>query len=145
MIDGALPGRRFEPKIEKRQDVGKRHGAQLELETSRVEERSREIGPRREEQLLGRADLFDPPRLEEADAAAEHDGLGDVVRHEHHGLLEIGSRASETRSASPRRVIASSAPNGSSRSTSGGSETSARARPTRCCSPPLNSRGRSSP
>ena len=79
--------------------------------------------------------------VDDADALAERERLGHVVRDQHHGRAELGPDPRELARTSTR-VTGSSAPNGSSISRIGGSTASARARPTRCRSPPDSSRGK---
>ena len=66
------------------------------------------------------------------DPIAELHRLVEVVGDEHDGLAELGCRRISSSCNRPR-VIGSTAPNGSSISSTGGSAASARATPTRCC------------
>ena len=81
------------------------------------------------------------PRAHDHDAVGELHRLLDVVRDEEDRLL---ARRCQMRSSSLRicrRVIESSAPNGSSRKRTSGFTASARATSTRCFMPPESSRG----
>ena len=82
--------------------------------------------------------------VEDQHAVGEHDRLVDVVGHEQHGGLVAGAELAAAGRASSIRVSASSAPNGSSSRRSSGSRTRARARATRCASPPDSVTGQAS-
>ena len=76
-----------------------------------------------------------PPVGEHRDPVAHPHGLVDVVGDEHDGLAELALQPQElVLQADPHD--GSTAPNGSSISSTGGSAASARATPTRCCWPP---------
>ena len=70
------------------------------------------------------------------DLVAELDGLVDVVGDEHDRLAAVSPAARRNSSWSWSRTTGSTALNGSSISSTGGSAASARATPTRCCWPP---------
>ena len=72
--------------------------------------------------------------------SASDDRLVDVVRDQQHRRLGAAAHSSRSSPCIRMRVSASSAPNGSSASSSCGSRTSDRASATRCCSPPDSSR-----
>ena len=69
--------------------------------------------------------------FEQSDARAEHESFGDIVGDENHGLCQVLAGAILNSRWISRRVIGSSAPNGSSSKITGGSAASARATPTR--------------
>ena len=71
----------------------------------------------------------------------QHDRLVDVVGDQQHRRAGAGRTARAAASCIRIRVSASSAPNGSSASSSCGSRTSERASAARCCSPPDSSCG----
>ena len=75
------------------------------------------------------------------DARREEDGLGDRVRDEDDRRAGLAPRSAAARMFSRSRVISSSAPNGSSISSSAGENESARAIETRCCIPPESCHG----
>ena len=77
------------------------------------------------------------------DAIGQRKRLGQIVGDEQHRRGSFACSASEL-ACSSTRVIGSSAPNGSSISSTGGSAASARARPTRCRWPPDSSSGQRS-
>ena len=114
--------------------------------SSRIRTRSDSKRSSRRERGRGRSTLEqvgDGAAVEHRDAVGEQDRLLDVVRDEHDREAALLHRPT-TRACIRSRVSASSAPNGSSSSSTAGSRVSARASATRWASPPESVAGHAS-
>ena len=96
-------------------------------------------GPRVD--VLRRAELLDPAAVHDGDPIGQGQRLLLVVRHVHRRDAQARDARPGSRSASPRGAWRPRFESGSSRSSTFGRYTSARASPTRCCCPPDSWRG----